>query len=1439
MKGKIKIITTLLILLLIITFLNTTVFAVSDLTILDNTTTEYLGQTFKMNWDNSLAVVGSNLYCIQHHASLKTPEVTFLLDKYVEINGKEATIYNINGEVEKVVVDDLNAQVAYILSKGNGYMSNSGTQSEAQKAFWYISNSWTTTVLGDQSYVWAGNDGVGKQSLNDEAIAYANSIGDAKASSIAGSSGSTSAPAPISVTDKTDRNNLSAKSTGDGFMRVGPFRWEFGGTLQSITVNGGTVGGSNVRFVKYTGTSANIVNVSDILTGEPFYVDIKGASSLTSLRLQTNSSISNSNYNTICTAKLWFFKSGDHQNLFYVHAGDRPYTPGNGSGVGYYNVSLSLKVGLTKLDDRADNRPLPNVGFQFKATIQKYEETERKDHDKQVQCKHPNGCSHEKLKDDGTSYDPKQYEHDNDGWQHSSDTEYDYTEIKYDWKDYTMYLQGDGSWSTSPYTYYTDSLGQISKNISFKTIKVTTKYNKNTGEVIDDTRWTERIKQGTSVTAKEVSNPHYGYSAGGSWTLSLNSNNPILQSRNVYNHQNLVKLSGYVWMDGNEGKQAIRNDIFDQGEAGVNGIKVYLKSGGSVIKTTTTSELGLYSEINGGEYQFTDINLDELQAGSYYVEFEYCGITYQSVAPKLSENKGSKAIDTATRNVLDSRFTSVNGNGSQSVYINGVTVNYNSVNNYASTINSHTGCDVYARTNEAGYNLYSGFTPTFEEIRYVNLGLFEKAQSDFALTQDLYDVKVSVNGFSHIYRYAKVRYNADGSENGDASWNVGIKFQNNRGTYDRAIYKSDAVYEAPNHKDNEIKVYVTYKIALRNESQYLGRINNIVNYTDSRTELIAVGTGIDNSDNITGNIGFGAKTAYNGTYSKYIINTNTLLNSGTTSYLYAQFRLDRTAVLSIMNSGDLINNVTEINSYTTFKNGNVSTPVAVIDQDSVPGNAIPGNFNTYEDDTDAARSLRLEFKDERDLKGKAFVDSTGKNSNLVYKGQERIGNGILDNGETPLSGITVKLREIGKDDSSYNGERIEMTTTTNENGDYTFAGYIPGNYILTYIWGDQTYKVQYYKGTIYDSNRKQNDSYWYRGSEYGNDTISKNTRKSDALDNYSIREKIDDEMEAVKINILENEINKAYSGGSSYISQTKMESLTPIIAFSVEYETTITDGTVPQVKFTVENIDFGIAERPKQQLDLSKRISKYKITLANGQILVDANIDENGNVTGAHDYTTYVRPALIRTEMDNELIEGATIEITYVMKVTNIGELDYMSNNYYYYGIDKRPADLVKASVTGLIDYIDGRLSILDDKWNEKDENYLTSVNASEKENTSYINNTRTYLTSHLSKALAPGESNTVDLHVSKLLTSTEDNTFDNKSEIVEVTKIPGFNTGTPVKVTWNGSKFNFNAANSERVIIIPNTGENKDYVLPIVIGITTLITLGAGAFAIKKFVVG
>ena len=414
-----------------------------------------------------------------------------------------------------------------------------------------------------------------------------------------------------------------------------------------------------------------------------------------------------------------------------------------------------------------------------------------------------------------------------------------------------------------------------------------------------------------------------------------------------------------------------------------------------------------------------------------------------------------------------------------------------------------------------------------------------------------------------------------------------------------------------------------------------------------------------------------------------------------------------------------------------------------------------------------------------------------------------------------------------------------METTTNDNGEFEFVGYIPGNYIVTYTWGDKTYKVQYYKGTIYDQTRDQNNKFWYR-----DDNID--IRKTDALDSPAIREKIDNEMEAIKLNTIENEINKAYESNSDYIKTTKMDSTTPTMTFGVEYLTTVTDGTEDQVRFTVKNVDFGIVERAKQKLELTKRVSRFKITLANQQILVDAEVTEDGQLKGSHDHTTYIGPSntsninvngIIRTEVDNELIQGATLEVTYTIKAKNIGELDYESDKYYYYG-DANGSTPVKVSVTGLIDYVDGRLVLLDDKWEEKNKVFLNEVNASKKDDEAYINSIKPYLTSHLTRNLVPGESNTVTLHTSKLLTSTDDNTFDNKAEIVEVTKVDAFNSGTPVKVEWNAEKFNFDVDNAETAIIIPSTGENKAYVLPTIIGMTSLLVFGIGIFIIKKFVI-
>lgn len=126
------------------------------------------------------------------------------------------------------------------------------------------------------------------------------------------------------------------------------------------------------------------------------------------------------------------------------------------------------------------------------------------------------------------------------------------------------------------------------------------------------------------------------------------------------------------------------------------------------------------------------------------------------------------------------------------------------------------------------------------------------------------------------------------------------KFQKNNGNNIKEQFNTaDAEYEAPNHKDNELKVYVTYKIAVNNESTYLGRINSIVDYADKNFDMIAAGTAIDDKDNITGNLQYGNKQEYNDKYSKYVIDINTELTPGQAKFVYVQFQLNREAVLKI------------------------------------------------------------------------------------------------------------------------------------------------------------------------------------------------------------------------------------------------------------------------------------------------------------------------------------------------------------------------------------------------------------------------------------------------------------------------------------------------------------------------------------------------------------
>ena len=477
------------------------------------------------------------------------------------------------------------------------------------------------------------------------------------------------------------------------------------------------------------------------------------------------------------------------------------------------------------------------------------------------------------------------------------------------------------------------------------------------------------------------------------------------------------------------GKDSLRNNLYrvgnnDANDVGFSGIKVSLKEYqrtdaegkmvGNEIATTTTSELGKYNEIYGGEYLFTDVEISKLS--NYYIEYEYNGLKYKSVIVNTSAQNGSKATDEIETNIMDKKFARVDSTGNNEVSIKNsnsteiTKLGYGQTQNNVATPNfeSNSITTVHANTKDTNYKIsYTNddYKNGVTEIRNINLGLYQKEQADLSLTQDLENINVGVNGYWHIYKYAKRNLSDSGyNKNDKNTWNVGVKFKNSyTGTYRRAIYKADYEYEKADDRDKELKMYLTYKIAITNESSYLTKVNNIVDYFDNRYTLIGVGTGLDTQNNITGNINVQAIEKYKDNYQKCIINTNTIINSGESNYIYIQFRVERSGILSIMNNNELMINRAEINSYTVYKDNNGNT-VAAIDRDSVPGNAKIENINTFEDDTDSAPAIQLELKDDRKITGTVFVDST---TGELKTGEIRQGNGQFDNGENTIAGVKV------------------------------------------------------------------------------------------------------------------------------------------------------------------------------------------------------------------------------------------------------------------------------------------------------------------------------------------------------------------------------------------------------------------------------------------------
>ena len=777
-----------------------------------------------------------------------------------------------------------------------------------------------------------------------------------------------------------------------------------------------------------------------------------------------------------------------------------------------------------------------------------------------------------------------------------------------------------------------------------------------------------------------------------------------------------------------------------------------------------------------------------------------------------------------------------------------------------------------------------------DTIENINLGVKERAQPDLALTKDIYSAKVTVNGYEHTYMYNQKFVDKDQNED---EFNVDVKFGEKFGnkSFTRAIYPSD-VKET---QDKDFSVKVVYIITLKNGSGVLySKINSLVDYFDARytiEENGAIGTGYENGK-IKDEIRYKLDRSYqDAEYRKLIINCDTKINPNESNKnIYVEYTLTRNGVKDILfdkNGNQKTNiegleNIVEINSYSTYSDKDFTKSYAGIDSNSNPGSTVPGNKDTYEDDTDYAPGLILEVANPREIKGTVFednaVDPTEGGTN-----RERLGNGQFDKEEKTISGVKVGLYSIDdfieEEDRSGNVTNIKLeedavsvgTTTyegdnkdsTGKDGTFTIKDFAPGEYRIVYFWGDGKYTIEDYKSTIWTSDNKNekdgNPNTWYR--------VNTDKRYSDALDNYDTRLKID--------------------RGDTSIN--KMDSKTPTMVFGVELaddidnKKTETSG-IDKVTFSIENIDFGVIERPRQSIDVTKRAKSMKMTLANGQVIADAKIVEKDGKLQLEQQVKgviYTEPSdknnpkngQIKAEIDNELIQGSKVEIEYEIKVQNNSEIDYDSEKYYCYG--EKDVEIVKIKASGVYDYLDNTMIANDENtewetikdYNEKVskptviEEYLhkyqsSSTDASgnteirigyekfEEQYSEAIGNWRieniitarkkrladkTILhNANLEGEIAPGEFNMASLTASKILTNTDEIELNNDVEITEVTRT----AKTGRKVT---PQYSFLYDRGETVTITTPTGENKNYILITIVAISFFVILGTGIVFIKK----
>ena len=444
-----------------------------------------------------------------------------------------------------------------------------------------------------------------------------------------------------------------------------------------------------------------------------------------------------------------------------------------------------------------------------------------------------------------------------------------------------------------------------------------------------------------------------------------------------------------------------------------------------------------------------------------------------------------------------------------------------------------------------------------------------------------------------------------------------------------------------------------------------------------------------------------------------------------------------------------------------------------------------------------------------------------------------IGNGTYENGtDTEIDIEKEKINvELYRAKSEKQFELVDASPSI-KGSRYTFNNVVAGDYIVRFTYGDGTvkYNGQDYKTTIYQD---YGDS-----DKYNLDVSDENLSR--AADLWDVRTTLNASSAANVKNEMAEKLAKGE--GSKMIADTKT------IVAEIEYNRQVTTEN-PAPGYVIKGVNLGLVERPKAQLELNKTVSNVKVTLADGSILFDASQGVNvDNV--AWQQNTNKNRGLIQLSMDQEIMHGASIQITYKLTVKNVGEVDYEGKEFYYTG--KNHGNTVTTTPNTVVDYVSNNLQFngknnpgwevvkLDKLYKEENspDNYIDQAVKTKAQKINTI-----VKTNALNTALEPGKSIDTTLVLTQVITPENKNdnlTYSNIAEIVEVSNTVGRRMAYSIVGNQDptaNTPSEIDASIAERIVILPPFGNGNIvyYILGAVVGI---ILIGGITLIIKKVLI-